>query len=182
MLFETLGKLKQRTIMTSILILAVGVMLLICPDKYIDTLITLAGYAMLVLAVVLMLEFSTSKRSLSDYIVLGAGLAVAILGLVVIVSHEEILPVLSWLFGLLLIVVGLFSMFYTLSYARRAGRAGWQVLAVLSLLEMAAGVIIVINPWWSTPRDLLTVIAFAMIFSAAVGILRLVWIWPIRSE
>ena len=182
MLFETLGKLKQRTIMTSIIILAVGVMLLICPDRYIETLITLAGYVLLVLAAVIMMEFSTSKRSLSDFILLGAALVLAVLGLVVLVAHENILPVLSWLFGISLLIIGVFSMFYTFAYARRAGRAGWQVLAVLSALQLAAGLIIVINPWWNTPRALLSVIALAMIFSAAIGILRLIWTWPIRSE
>ena len=182
MLFETLGKLKQRTIMTSIVILAIGVMLLICPEKHIDTLITLAGYVMLVLSAVMILDFSTSKRSLSDFLLLVAALALAILGLAVLVSHNQVLPVLSWLFGLLLLVVGVLSAFNTFAFARRAGRAGWQILVILSILQILAGLVIVINPWWKTPRSLMSVIAFAMIFSSVIGILRLIWIWPIRSE
>lgn len=182
MLFETLSKLKQRSIMTSIVILAVAILLLICPDRYISSVINLAGYALLILAVVLILEFASGKRSLSDFILLGIALALAILGTVILVAHDNILPVLSWLFGLALILDGVNSLHYTLTYARRAGRSGWQVLIVLSVLLFALGLIIVINPWWNTPKALLSVIAAAMIFSAAAGIFRIIWTWPVRTD
>ena len=182
MLFESLSKLKQRSIMTSIVIVAVAILLLICPERYIDTIINLAGYVLLIIAVVIMLEFSSSKRSLSDFILLGIGLALAILGTVILVSHSDILPVLSWLFGLLLIVEGINGMHYTLRYARRAGRSGWQVLIVLSVVLLVIGLIIVINPWWKTPKALMSVIAAAMFFSAASGIVRIIWTWPVRTD
>lgn len=182
MLFETLGKLKQRTIMTSIIVLAIGIILLICPEVYIDSLITLAGYVLIIAAIVLVLDFITGKRSLSDYIMLGIALIIAILGLVVLVSHENILPVLSWLFGLVLILLGIEGVHYTLAYARRAGRAGWWILIILSVIMIAAGFVIVINPWWHTADDFLDIIAFALIYSAAVGIVRVIWSWPVRSE
>lgn len=182
MLFETLNKLKQKSIMASIVILAVGILLLICPEPYIDTLITLAGYVLMVASVVLILKFISSRRSLTDFIVLGIALAMAILGVVVLVSHDNILPVLSWLFGILLLVDGIFNLYYAMTYARRAGRTGWQLLIILAFLLIAAGLLIVINPWWKTPKDLMVIISCAMIFSAITGILRLIWIWPVRAD
>ena len=46
----------------------------------------------------------------------------------------------------------------------------------------AAGVLILLNRWWDTPRMLLKVIGMALLFDAAVGIIRLIFIWPIKGE
>ena len=182
MLFETLSKLKQRSIMTSIVVLSVGILLLICPERYVNAAVTLAGYVLLIIAAVLILEFMSGEKSLSDFILFGIALVLAILGTVILVSHDDILPVLSWLFGIVLLLDGINSLHYTLTYARRAGRSVWQILIILSLLLIAAGLIILINPWWNTPKALMTIIASALIFSAAAGIFRLIWIWPVRSD
>ena len=45
MLFQSLDKLKRQSILAAILMMALGVIMLICPESYVNTLVVTAGYA-----------------------------------------------------------------------------------------------------------------------------------------
>ena len=51
----------------------------------------------------------------------------------------------------------------------------------LGMLLIFFGVIKLINPWWKTPGELMTVTGWMIVASAAVSALRLIWIWPIKD-
>ena len=70
MLFQELGKLKRSSIMTSIILMAVGIMMVICPPQYIDTLVSALGYGMVTLAAVMIMDFLSSRKVLMNYIYL----------------------------------------------------------------------------------------------------------------
>ena len=67
-------------------------------------------------------------------------------------------------------------------YVKPSGKKGWWILAVMSAMLTVAGIIIFLNLWWHTPRALLKVVGAILLFDAAVEILRLIWIWPIKGE
>ena len=52
----------------------------------------------------------------------------------------------------------------------------------LSLLLIAGGLMILINPWWNETARLFDVIGVMLLFSSLVGIVRLIIIWPIKDE
>ena len=56
------------------------------------------------------------------------------------------------------------------------------MLTILSLLLIAAGVILFINPWWNTTDSLMKVIGCAIFFSSVVSAIRLFWMWPLKNE
>ena len=97
-------------------------------------------------------------------------------------SGDDILKVLSVLFGILLMVDGLHSALHAWMYARRAGRKWWGVLMVLSAMLFIAGIIILNNPWWDRAHAFLKVIGGIILFAAATGIVRLILVWPIRKK
>ena len=181
MLFQELGKLKRSMIMTSVILMAVGILMIICPERYVELLIAAAGYGLLVLATVMGLEFLSSKKVLINYVYLTASLLIAVLGLAVLFFRGNILRVLGLLFGIFLVLEGLHELFNTWMYARRAQRRGWKVLIVLSVLLILAGIIILTNPWWNTPSSLMKVIGGMMLFSSAVGIVHVILIWPFKN-
>ena len=182
MLFQELGKLKRSSIMTSIIMMAVGVLMIICPAQYVVALVSTLGYGILILAFVMVLDFISGKKVLMNYIYLTCALILALLGSAITVFESDVVQVIGLLFGLVLIGHGIIGIITGLMYARRAGRKGWWVLAVLCALLILCGLIVLINPWWNEPTSLFDVIGGMLLFSSAVSIVRLILIWPIKSE
>ena len=181
MLFEELGKLKRSSIMTSIILMVVGIVMIICPAQYVDALVSVLGYGMVILAVVWILDFLSGKKCLMKYIYLTAALIVALLGIGVLVLDNVVL-LIGIVFGLVLIGDGLISIINAWMYARRAQRKSWWVLVLLSVLMILFGLIVLINPWWHEPTKLLDVIGGMLLFSSVVSIVRLIINWPIKVE
>ncbi|MBO4406706.1 MAG: DUF308 domain-containing protein [Clostridia bacterium] len=182
MLFQTLDKLKRHAILASILMIAFGIVMLICPESYGSALVVAVGYVMLIFALVKILEFIAGKKALVHYLIFTFALAVAIFGIFILIYNEDLLRALGLLFGFVLVQDGVFTLLNALIFARRSNRRGWWVLIVLSLALIVIGVFIFINPWWDSPGALMKVIGGALLFSACVSALRLVWIWPFKTE
>ena len=181
MLFEELSKIKRSSIMTSIILVAVGIVMILCPPQYVESLVAVLGYGMVVFAGVMILDYITAKKSLINCIKFGGALAVLLLGIAVLV-FENIVLLIGVVFGLVLVADGLITMVNTCMYARRARMKGWWLLVLLSLLLIAGGVIILINPWWNEAIKLFDAIGVMLLFSSLVGIVRLIIIWPIKDE
>ena len=182
MIFEALDKIKRNAIFSTILLIALGVFILICPTSYAPTLVLGFGYTVAVIAIVMMLNFLGSKKSLMDYIKFVGAVALAIGAICILVYRQQTLLVLAIAFGVLLILDGLRTLFHSFTFARRAHRRAWWVLTILSLLLMGVGVMLFINPWTSTEDTLLLAIGLALVFASAVSGLRLIWTWPVRKD
>ena len=182
MLFQELNKIKSTSVILAMILMTLGITLVICPDHYIDALIEGLGYIMLVAAVVMILEYMISKKVLINSVMLALALVIALLGMSVLVFRNDVLRILSWTFGIVMILQGLETLYISVAYVRPSGRKGWWVLTVLAALLLAIGVLIIVNPWWETPRALMAVIGTALLFDALVWVLRLIWIWPIKAE
>jgi len=181
MLFEALGKLKHQIIISSALMMILGLLLLIIPEQYDGLLVHILGYAALLLGGVMVWDFIGGSRKLKDFILFIAALLLMVLGIFVLVSGDNTLVVLSVFFGLLLIVDGLHSAVHAWMYARRAGKKWWWLLLLLCVLLIGAGIIILNNPWWDTTHSFVKMIGGTVLFASAVGIVRLVLVWPLRN-
>ena len=181
MLFEELGKLKRSSIMTSIIFIAVGIVMIMCPAQYVNSLVSVLGYAMEILAAVWILDFLSSKKCLMDYIYLTGALILALLGMAVLVLDNVVLYI-GIIFGLVQVVSGVINLINAWMYARRAQRKGWWVLVVLSVLVILSGLIVLVNPWWNEPTKLFDVIGVMLLFSSVVSIVRTIFNWPIKGE
>ena len=181
MLFDSLDKIKRNSIFSAILLMALGGVMMLCPENYIDSFILGAGYLLVVVALVMMLDFFVSKKTLIDYAWFVAGLVLLILGGCVLVFSEDIMMVLARLFGVLLVIDGARTIFHAFAYARRSERKGWWVLVILSVLLIIAGIGVFMNPFFHTPLGLMKGIGGTVLFSAIVSALRLIWTWPLRN-
>ena len=106
MILDTITKLKRQSALTAMLLMCLGVMLLLCPEQYVSSLIMVAGYIMIVYALEQSLEFIVNNTSIMSYIWFITAIIVGLVGLAVLVFHEDVLNVLCWIFGVLLIVEG----------------------------------------------------------------------------
>ena len=137
MLFESLDKIKRNAIFSAILLIALGVAILLCPKEYIATLILGFGYTLVVISIVMALNFLSSQKSLIDYLKFVGALIIAFAGVGTLVFRTDVMFVLAWLFGFLLIVDGLRTLIHSFTYARRSGRKAWWVLSILSEIGRA---------------------------------------------
>jgi uncharacterized membrane protein HdeD (DUF308 family) len=181
MLFQSLDNLKRQSILAAILMMALGVDMLICPESYVTTLVMTAGYGMIIFALVEMLEFIVSKKALIHYIIFTGALFIAILGVFILIYNQDLLKALGWLFGFVLAQDSLFTLLNALLFARRSNRKGWWMLIIFAIVLMALGVLIFLNPWWDSPTLLMRIIGGALLFSAFVSTLRLIWVWPFKN-
>ena len=181
MLFQSLDKIKRQSVLAAILMMALGVVMLICPESYVNTLVVTAGYGMIIFAIVEMLEFISSKKAPINYIIFTFALIVAILGIFVLIYNQDLIKTLGWLFGFVLVQDGLFTLLNSLLFARRSNRKGWWMLIFFAVVLMALGMLIFLNPWWDSPNRLMKVIGGALLFSAFVSAIRLIWVWPFKN-
>lgn len=182
MLFQTLGRLKRQSVLAAILMMALGIFILICPETFINSLIIAVGYVMIIFSIVKILEFIAGKKALIHYIIFTGSVVIAIFGIFILIYNEDLLRALGWLFGFVLVQDGIFTLLNAVIFARRSNRRGWWVLIVLSAILISLGVLIFLNPFWNTPEMLMKVIGITLLFSAAVNALRLIWVWPFKSE
>ncbi len=182
MIFQTVENLKRQSIMLSIVLMAVGIVMIICPERYELTLTSVLGYILIITGSVWVLEFIASNKSLIRYIYFTVALIMEIAGLCILFYRHDILIVLGLLFGIFLILDGAYGIFNAMTYAKRSERKGWEVLIVLCALLVVFGIILIFNPWWETTHKLFLAIGIMLLVSAAVDGMKLIWIWPHRAE
>ncbi len=182
MLFDALNKIKQQTAISSILLMILGLLMLVVPVQHDQILVEVLGYVILLVSGVLIWDFIAGKKKLGSYIVFTVALLLIVLGLFILISGNDILVVLSVLFGILLIIDGLHSTIYTWLYARRSGKKWWWILMILSITLIVAGLTILNNPWWHAQHSFVKVIGGVMLYAAVVGFIRLILVWPIRKK
>ena len=181
MLFQELGKLKRSSIMTSIILVAVGILMIICPKQYVGALVSTLGYAALVFAGVMVLDFISARKVMMSYVTFTGALILALLGIAIVAFEMDTVRVIGLIFGVVLVGDGIVGIVNAWMYARRAGRSGWWVLIVLNVLMILCGLIVLVNPWWNEPTMLFDVIGGMLLFSSIVSITRLFYLWPIRE-
>ena len=182
MIIQALEKIKQQTIVSSLLLMIVGLLMLIIPVKHDEILVEILGYIILLVGGVMVWDFIAGTKKLSSWILFTAALLLIVLGLYVLISGNDVLTALSVIFGILLIVDGLHSTVHAWMYARRSGKKWWWILLLLSISLMVAGIVILNNPWWHTAHSFVKVIGGVMLYGAVVGLVRLILVWPIQKK
>ena len=81
-----------------------------------------------------------------------------------------------------MVALGVAGIAQALILARRSKRRGWWILIILSSLLLIFGILVFINPLLVTPKAIMEIIGATLIYSAAVSLLSLIWIWPIHKK
>ena len=181
MIFQKLSEIKRQSVMTSIILITVGIFMIICPEQYITAMIATLGSVMLVMAVVGVLNYLDSNKSLVRYIYLTGWLIVGIVGAAIILFEIRSLFLICWIFGAVLIISGLGSISSALRFAKPAGRKYWWMLIVLAVILIICGIIILVHPGMHSFNTLFKVAGVMMLFTSLVSMLRLIWLWPIKN-
>ena len=180
MLFNTLNKLKRTMVMMIIFLLFAGLTMFVVPVSYIPGLGKILGFFLLILAILKILDFIGSNKSMISYFGLALGFLAGFFGILLFAIDGLFLALLNWLTGTLPILLGFMGLYHALTYARRSGRKGWWLLIILNCLLLLFGTILFVNPWADDPRAVLQVIGGTLFYSGVVYMISFFWIWPFQ--
>ena len=145
---EFFQKIKSNWIVCAVITALVGVVLVLFPVetmKFINYVVGGVSIAVGVMRVVRCFRQDHAHPFLfqSDLVV---GLFAIGLGLFLVTKAEAVLSLIPFLFGLLLVGCGIGSILRALD-AKHAGISFWAVLLGLAILTIAAGMVILCNPF-----------------------------------
>ena len=128
------------TLTRSVIAIAIGVILIIWPEKVKELLVTVVGVLLMIPSVITLtpLLFSKNTEDKKQHmlpVLLGTGLA--ILGLIMILFPETFISLFTLLIGILLFLAGLMQVIGVFNYCRQT-RNFWLMLSPLIILIMGA--------------------------------------------
>lgn len=182
MLFRELDKLKRSVIMSSIILMFLGFFLLVIPPDYIAFLEPCVAFILLVVFVVIVLSFISSKKALIHYISLTVGLIIGALGVVIMVFEGILIRSIFFLTGLVPILIGIYWIWQSLSIKNITKKKGWWFLDIAAVLMIGFGALSFFNQWSDEATIMIKIIGGVLFFSAIISALRLIWVWPVKNS
>ncbi len=180
MLFQELDKIKRNAIMAAIVMMFVGLVLLLMPGASLATISMATGSALLIWCLYEVLVFLAGARSVAAFLKLVVGMIAGVVGLAVLIYPNFLVWTVSVLAGAAPLILGLYLLYHAVVYARRSGRRGWWVLAILSVLLIFFALFIFINPFPGSDVQL-RVVGGSLLYSSLVSALSLIWLWSVRA-
>lgn len=130
-------KLKWENIIAAILAIVVGVLFIILPKDSADVLCLIAGILLIFAGSFTLVAYIFSGFFLGAHLLI-VGIMLILLGTFCLANPENIMEVLTVLFGLYIVIDGTTSIVDSV-YCAKAKIKGWGLLLVLSILSIGLG-------------------------------------------
>ncbi len=142
---KVIGILRNKLVI-GLAFLLLGIGLVIVPEAYIKAVVRIMGAVLVVTAVFRVILFIKSEKKTADIIGLIFTVIFALFGIFMIVYPSLVVRFIYVVFGLLLVTDGIGGLVYSVNMLRKVGLP-WIPFAVISLIVIAMGIIIVLNPF-----------------------------------
>ena len=183
MLFEELDKLKRTILMTTIILIFIGILLLVLPNSYVPFLQPTIAFILLVILFIIVFSFISSKKAIINYIILFFGLVAGLFGCLYFIFENFFIKTLYIFVGLIPILFGSYWIWQIITLKNLSKRKNWWLFLVLSIIMIGMGLFNFFNPWIKTNETvLLRITGGTLVFSALISALRLIWVWPIKKS
>lgn len=130
-------KLKWENIIAAILAIVVGVLFIILPKDSADVLCLIAGILLICAGAFILVAYIFSGFFLGAHLLI-VGIMLILLGTFCLTNPENIMKVLTVLFGLYIVIDGATSIVDSV-YCAKAKIKGWGLLLVLAILSIGLG-------------------------------------------
>lgn len=91
MLIHALDKIKQQTIISSLIMVIVGLLMLVIPEQYDGTFVEILGYSITMIGGVMIWDFIANDKNLTSWILFIVALLLVFLGIYVLLQGQDIL-------------------------------------------------------------------------------------------
>lgn len=136
-------KLKWENIIAAILAIVVGVLFIILPKDSVDVLCLIAGILLIFAGSFTLVAYIFSGFFLGAHLLI-VGIMLILLGTFCLANPENIMEVLTVLFGLYIVIDGTTSIVDSV-YCAKAKIKGWGLLLVLAILSIGLGTVVMFS-------------------------------------
>ena len=164
---------KMLHILEMLVVCALGITLILSPRRSLDAALTILGIALLAGGVIAVGYYFFTRHKASEgqqpmFIAL-AGCVAVVAGLVVILAPNLLTQVFRFVAGILVAFSGILNLVKALE-ARKEGKKGWQILLALSIIAIAMGILVFINPF-RAESTLVILVGAVLIYNGILGII-----------
>lgn len=152
------------SILTSVVILVIGIFLFIQPDTVIRMISVVLGIIFLIPGITALIDYFKEKNSAS----LVLGVITVLVSLILIIKTDLVASILPFILGIYFVVNGITRLQYALEL-KKQGYASFTTSLVFSLLIMLCGILFILNPFEGA-MALTQMIGMFMIIYAALDI------------
>lgn len=136
------NKLINVSILTSAVLLVIGIFLFIQPDTVIRMISVVLGLLFLVPAITSLVDYFKEKNNSSLVI----GIITILISLILIINTEFVASILPFILGIYFVVNGINRLMYAVEL-KKQGFVDFSKSLVLALLIIFVGIVFIINPF-----------------------------------
>lgn len=160
-------KSKINAIVSTIIIIAVGVFLLIRPGETLTTAVRLFGIALLVLGAMGVVS-QLIKRDDRSVISLIISVVEAVIGIIIIASPAFVVSLFPIIVGIIIALYGLSDLLAALNM-KKADIGSWKIALILSVITIILGIVLFVNPF-KTMSTLVRIIGVVLVYKGITGL------------
>lgn len=159
-----LKKVKWNVILSSVIYVAMGVLLLLWPEMITKNICYVIGFLAIAIGIVNLIDYIRHDITLEGYrYSLVTGLASILIGIFIVLKVELVMSIIPFLLGLAVTISG-FMKFQNAVDLIRLKYNGWVAVLLISIVNIVFGIILMSNPF--TSAIVLTIcIGVGMIYS-----------------
>ena len=137
-----INSLFNVSILTSVVILVIGIFLFIQPDTVIRMISIVLGILFLVPGITALIDYFKENNSSS----LVLGIITILISLILIIKTDLVASILPFILGIYFVINGISRLQYALEL-KKQGFSSFSTSLVFSLLIMLCGILFIINPF-----------------------------------
>lgn len=139
---DRMNKLFATSLISSIVMLVLGILLLVKPDFIINIVSTIIGLAILVPGIVSLVDYFKTKYNANLVI----GVIACIIGIIFIFNSKFVSSILPFVLGIYFIINGISKLQYGIEL-RKNQVVNYMASIITSILMLVCGVLLIINPF-----------------------------------
>ena len=168
--------MKKYDLLTSIVLLILGIILLFVPGGIITTIIRIFGIIILILGVLSVLSSSKNKKNNTDLVY---GILIIILGIVFVSNPEVIASIIPFILGVWIIIKSLFKLQFISTL--KTTSTDYIKPLVINIITLILGITLAFNPFKGA-ETLVRIIGIFLIVYSGLDILDYYYTRPKRIK
>ena len=170
MIKKELNNVEKKNMLLSILLIALGILLVLKPDGVVNAIVIGIGAFLMVTAIIDLIFYFMNAKLGGNFINLSKGIIEFIGGIFLMFRSEAVISLFPVVIGLIIIFSSIFKLYVALSI-KSIDSKKWIPNFVLSILCILFGVVIVLNPF----ETLTSIVRLAGIVLIVSEVLNLIY-------